>query len=153
MGLQVGRNEPLLKYRKRTNGAPKERYCVAIAYQYSILKAFELANERGASNSFTTLPLKKHGFCLSREAFWHALCLRCNWPLKDVPSHCACGKTFSVEHCLSFPTPGFPAIRHNEVRDITAERLTKVCSNVEVEPLLEHLFGKFLALRTSITGD
>ena len=68
-------------------------------------------------------------------------------------SHCVCGKTFSVEHCLSFPAGSFPAIRHNEVRDITAEILTEICTNVEFEPHLERLSGEFLFLRTSISGD
>ena len=78
-------------------------------------RAFELANERGASILLATLPLEEHGFCQSKAAFRDALCLRYYWPLKDVPPHCVCGKTFSDEHCLSCPTGGFPAIRHNEV--------------------------------------
>ena len=106
-------------------------------------KAFELAHERG----------RRTGVCLSKAAFRDALHFRYNWPLKDVPSHCVCGKTFSVKHCLSCLTGGFPAIRHNELRDITAEMLTEVCSNVEVEPHLERLAGEFLALRTSISDN
>ena len=99
------------------------------------------------------LPLEEHGFCLSKAAFRDALYLRYNWPLKDVSSHCVCGKTFSVEHCLSCPAGGFPAIRDKEVRDINAEKLTEVCSNIEVEPHLQRLSGELLALRTSISGD
>ena len=38
---------------------------------------------------------------LRNAAFRDALCLRYNWPLKDVLSLCVSGKTFSVEHCLS----------------------------------------------------
>ena len=97
--------------------------------------------------------VRRHGFCMSKAAFRGALCVRYNWPLKEVLSHCVCGETFSVEHCLSCPTRGFTAIRHNEVRDKTAEILTEVCSNVEVEHHLERLSGEFLALRTSISGD
>ena len=85
--------------------------------------------------------------------FSDALCLRYNWPLQDVPSHCVFGKTFSVEHCLSCPTGVFSAIRYNEVRDLTTELLIEVCSNVEVEPQLERLSGELLASRTSISGD
>ena len=33
----------------------------------------------------------------------------------------------------------FPSIRHNEVRDITAELLSEVCHDVEVEPHLQPL--------------
>ena len=63
-------------------------------------------------------------------------------------SHFVCGKSFSVQHCLSTPTGGFPAIRHNEVRDITAEKFIEVCPNVE-----EQLSGELFAFRMSISCD
>ena len=44
-------------------------------------------------------------------------------------------------------------IMHNEVRDVTAEIMTEVCSNAEVGPQLGRLSGELLALRTSISGD
>ena len=73
--------------------------------------------------------------------------------MKNVPSHCVCGETFSDEHYWSCPTGSYPAIRHNEVTDITAETLSEVCSNTEVEPHLECLSGELLALRKSISGS
>ena len=91
-------------------------------------RAFELAKERRTTVSKT--PLEEHGFCLSKAAYRNALGLQYNWPLKNVASHCVFGKAFMAEHCLSCPTGGFQAIQHNEVRDITAEKLTEVCSNV-----------------------
>ena len=54
-------------------------------------------------------------------------------PLQN-PSSCACGAHFTVEHMLSCPRGGFPSIRHNEIRDITATLLTEVCNDVRVEP-------------------
>jgi len=69
-------------------------------------------------------------------AFRNALALRYGWPLYRTSSHCACGSTFSVDHALSCPKGGFPSIRHN-VRDLTAELLTEVCHDVEVEPHLQ----------------
>ena len=79
--------------------------------------------------------------------------MRYNWLLKDVPSPCVCEKTFPVERCLSYLTGGVPDIWHGEVRDITAEMLTVVCSNVVVGPHLERLSGELLALRTSFNFD
>ena len=35
------------------------------------------------------------------------------------------------------PYGGFPIIRHNEVRDLTATLLTEVCHNVATEPALQ----------------
>ena len=38
---------------------------------------------------------------------------------------------------MSCAKGGFPALRHNEIRDITASLLTEVCSDVRVEPDLQ----------------
>ena len=54
------------------------------------------------------------------------LSLRYDWPLLNQPSHCNCGHVFSIDHVLSYPMGGFPSIRHNEVRDVTASMLSEV---------------------------
>ena len=51
------------------------------------------------------------------------------------------------------PHGGFPTIRHNEIRDITASLLTEVCSNVATEPALQPLSGESMAARTANTDD
>ena len=48
---------------------------------------------------------------------------------------------------------GFPSIRHNEVRDVTASLLTEICHNVSVEPHLQPLSGELLSLRTANSTD
>ena len=48
---------------------------------------------------------------------------------------------------------GFPTIRHNEIRDITASLLTEVCSNVATEPHLQPLSGETFRLASSNTDD
>ena len=48
---------------------------------------------------------------------------------------------------------GFPTLRHNEIRGITASLLTEVCHNVATEPLLQPLNGESLALRSANTED
>ena len=40
---------------------------------------------------------------------------------------------------------GFPTIRHNEIRDLTASLLTEVCHNVAAEPHLQPLNGETMA--------
>lgn len=60
------------------------------------------------------------------------------------PSECACGKSFSVEHTLSWPKRGFPSLRHNEVRDIPASPISECCSNVCTEPTLHPVAGHTL---------
>ena len=71
----------------------------------------------------------------------------------NLPSQCICGTSFSSEHALSCPHGGFPSIRHDDIRDLTAKLLTEVCSNVAVEPTLQPLTGERLAHLTSNTED
>ncbi len=54
---------------------------------------------------------------------------------------------------MIFPKGGFPTIRHNELRDLTASLLTKVCHNVATEPRLQPLSGESLSYRSAITTD
>ncbi len=54
-----------------------------------------------------------------------------------MPSKCYCGNKFTVEHALSCCKGGFPTIRHNEIRNLTATLLTEVCHDVCIEPELQ----------------
>ena len=49
-------------------------------------------------------------------------------------------------HTLSCPTGGYPSIRHNELRDITAVLLKEICSDITVEPPLQSLTGEASAV-------
>ena len=100
-------------------------------------KAVDLAKEKGASTWLTALPLKEHGFTLNRAAFHDAMALRYGWSPSNLPSKCDCGNHFTVEHALSCAKGGFPSIRHNEIRNLTANLLTEVCSEVCIEPNLQ----------------
>ena len=107
----------------------------------------ELSQEKGASTWLTALPIDDHGFALHKSAFRDALSLRYDWPFQNSPSHCSCSHPFSVEHALSCKTGGFPAVRHNEVRDVTASLLTEVCHGVSTEPHLQSLSGESMSHR------
>lgn len=86
----------------------------------NLKRAITLNMEKGASSWLTTLPLKEHGFNLTKGEFMDALHLRYGWPLKHLPSHCVCGENFSVEHAFSCPSGGYTIYRHNDIRDVTA---------------------------------
>ena len=60
-----------------------------------------LAQEKGASNWLTALPIEEHGFTLHKGAFRDALSLRYGWTSTMVPSDYARGQQFSVSHALS----------------------------------------------------
>ena len=70
------------------------------------------------------LPIAEHGLALHKSAFRGGFCLRYGWHPSNLPLQCTCGKQFSVEHALSYSHGGFPSIRHNELRDITAELMS-----------------------------
>ena len=116
-------------------------------------RCVELSQQKGASVLLTALPIENHGFALHKSAFKDALCLRYNWPLNNQPSQCSCGHSFSIDHALSCPTGGFPSIRHNEVRDITASLLSEVCHGISIEPHLQPLSGETMPLRSANTDD
>ena len=50
-------------------------------------------------------------------------------------------------------TGGFPTIRHNDIRDITATLLTEVCHNAATERSLQPLRGETLAARSANTDN
>ena len=103
----------------------------------SLRRSVKLASEKGSSTWLTVLPLSEHGFALHKEAFHDALALRYGWTPDRLPSKCACGASFSVERALSCAKGGFPSIRHNEIRDLTATLLTEVCNDVCIETELQ----------------
>ncbi len=79
--------------------------------------------------------------------------LRYGWRPPNLPSHCVCGKFFTVEHALSCPRGGFPSIRHNEIRDMTATLMSEVCHNVKIEPGLQPVTGEQFEHRTANRED
>jgi len=119
----IKRRTQHVKHTKRKEDAQNIQRNLPTALQHSM----ELSQEKGASTWLTALPINEHGFALHKAAFRDSLSLRYGWPLQNSPSHCTCGQPFSIEHALTCKTGGFPAVRHNEVRDITATLLTEVC--------------------------
>ena len=61
--------------------------------------------------------------------------------------------TSTVDHALSCSRGGFPSIRHNEIRDLTADLLSEVCHNLGTEPQLQPVTGEQLTHRTANQED
>ena len=95
--------------------------------------------QKGVSNWLTSLPIKDFGFDLTKQEFNDALRIRYGWIMDRLPSMCTCGSRFDVPHALSCKKGGFVTLRHNELRNITAELLNEVCVDVKVEPPLAKL--------------
>ena len=114
---------------------------------------FDCATEKGASSWLSVLPTTNHGFSLHKGAFRDALCLRYGWQLPNLPQSCICGASFTVDHAMICHKGGFPTIRHNEIRDISASLLNEVCHNVGIEPSLQPLSGETFENRTANTSN
>ena len=108
-----------------------------------------MAQETGASNWLTSLPIRAKGFNLNKQEFVDAVALRYGWPVEGIPRTCACGAPNNVDHTMTCKKGGFVCIRHNEVRDLTANMLREVCHDVSTEPTLLPLEGEHLRLRTA----
>ena len=60
---------------------------------------------------------------------------------------------FTIDHALSCPKGGFIVIRHNEVRNFTAELLSECYRDVHLEPTLTPLTGETFPASTITTDE
>jgi len=150
--------DQLVRSKQAAHVANRNRSVAAAAELSSKLPAAQrrslmLASEKGASSWVTAIPLERYGFALHKSAFRDALCMRYGWQPSSLPSHCACGHVQSAAHALSCPTGGYPSLRHNELRDLTAGLLREVCYDVSTEPPLQPLTGEAFAARSVNRDD
>ena len=74
--------------------------------------------------------------------------------LMFFPLHiCVCGEIFTVDHAMICKRDGFVIQRHNELRDLEAELLNTVCSEVKFEPLLQDINGEQLSRGANLAQD
>ena len=139
-------NEQLIAKSMNNCNRHQQQKQMALSLQSSLppvlQRAMTRVQERGASSWLTALPISEFGFALHKSAFRDALALRYGWQPLNVPTTCSCGKSFTIDHVLSCAKGGFPSIRHNEIRDVTATLLSEVCHVVSTEPHLQPLNGE-----------
>jgi hypothetical protein len=92
-------------------------------------RLLDCALEKGALSWVTATPLDDHGFMLHKGDFGDAICLRYGWSIQNLPAQCSCGQSMSVDHTFLCHKGGYPSLRHNEIRDLTAALLNEVCPN------------------------
>ena len=107
---------------------------------------FDIACEKGAFSWLSVLPLCDQSF---KGAFRDAVCIQYGWRPSLLPTTCVYDSPFSVEHALSCPYGGFPALWHNELRDTTASLMKEIYHNVCVEPSLQPFSGESFNLNTA----
>ena len=110
----------------------------------------DLNSEKGSSSWLTVFPFHDH---LNKREFWDAIHLRYGWTLPNIPDHCVCGESFSPDHAMICCHGRLTFVRHNEIRDITAEWLDRVCHDVVVEPPLQPLTGENVIPATANRKD
>ena len=89
-----------------------------------LLQAVHQTRDKGASSWLNATPLEEHGLALNKQEFRDSLCLRYNQPLSNLPSHCACGANFTVNHALSCKKGGFVAQRHDTIRNLLTSHIS-----------------------------
>ena len=107
------------------------------------------ASEKGASAWLTALPIDEHGFTLHKGAFRDGLALRYDWPMRFQADTCICGAKFDPDHKMVCRQGGFLTMRHNELRDLTADLMRRVCAAVKIEPELQPVTGEHLPRSTN----
>ena len=71
-----------------------------------------------------------------------------------MTGHCpTCGESFSPDHVMVCHHGGLTVVRHNELRDVTAEWLGDVCHDVVTEPPLQPLTGESIVLAIAKQDD
>lgn len=145
--LAARREQHVIKYKlsqTRRQQLADQASNVLRAVSHEIRSSATVAQEKGVSSWLTALPIAQHGFALHKSDFRDAIAMRYNWPLQRIPENCACGQPFSLHHALICRCGGFITHRHNQVRDLTANLLREVASNVTIEPTLQPLNGEQL---------
>ena len=100
-------------------------------------RAFEFIKEKGASSWLSVIPLKEMNFTLNKREFRNAIKLRYGWEFNDILTVCVCGDLFDADHAMICMRGGYIIQQHNEIRDLEAEILRTVCTDVEMEPVLQ----------------
>ena len=95
-------------------------------------RELENAQQKGASNWLTTLPLSWFGYVLNKQEFRDSIALRYNWQIDNIPKHCRCGSPNDINQCLTCKLGGYQYVimRHNLVRDTIANVMKEVCHDV-----------------------
>ena len=141
-----------IKYLKSSNSLSAKADLLRRA-PANLKRSVELALEKEASSLLTVLPWQEHGFSVHIMAFYDTVALRYGWNPARFPQFCSCGALFSIEHSFSCLKGGFPTIRLNEIHDLTANLLTEVCHEIQVEPGLQPISGEQLQHATSNIED
>ena len=92
-------------------------------------------------------------FILNKKEFRESIKLRYGWEFNDMPMVCVCGDLFDADHAMICMRGGFIIQRQNEIRDLEAEILQVVCSDVEMETVFQEVTWEVLPRCTNKAPD
>ena len=95
----------------------------------------DISTQTGVSHWLTLLPITEFGFELSKQQIWDSIRLRFGWEISNLPTSCPCGSEFDIQHSMSWKKGGVISIRHNDLRDLTANIMSEVCKETPLTPL------------------
>ena len=90
----------------------------------------------------SALYLKEMNFTLNKREFRDAIKLRYAWEFNDIPTVCFCGDLFDADHAMICMRGGYIIQWHNKIRDLETEILRAVCTDIEMEPVLQDVTGE-----------
>ena len=140
----------LLAYSKKIE---EKHNNIKVSQDASTQRTLEQLAEPGASSWLGALPLAEQGLNLTKGEFQDALALRYNKTVKNLPSKCPCGSSFTVTHALNCHLGGFVNARHDNIRDVECSLLKSVSRDVEREPPLQPVINREGYPRTAILDD
>ena len=107
----------------------------------------------GSSSWLSALPLEDQGFNLNKSEFQDAVNLRYDKTLKRLPAKCPCGSQFTITHAMNCHRGGFINSRHDAIRNFEGRMLKQVCSDVEIEPMLQPIVNTVFHRSANISNE
>ena len=135
--------------KQRRQDAAKEAHTISPQLYDTQRLLVDVAGSKGVSSWLTVQPLHETATILNKQDFRDALAIRYGWSLAGLATSCVCGSPMTTDHAFVCPCGGYPSARHNDVRDLIADVLKEVSTDVETEPTLLPFDGENLPGRSS----
>ena len=150
--LDEDRQRQALKSIRRQNQERHQADAKALKDRASpdLARAIDLAQEKGASTVFSSLPLAEYGFVFkAKRDYTDLICMRYRMPIPNLPTVCSCGKPYSLDHSQVCLKGGFIHMRHDTPKKLFAQFASEVFADVEVEPPLVPVDGEVMRLKSA----
>ena len=108
----------------------------------------DISTLNGVSNWLTILPVTEFEF-QSKQQFLDSVRLLYGWENMQSINILPCGSKFDIQQSMSCKKGDFICLRHNDLRNLAANMMSKVCNDSEIKPKLTLLSVEELQDATS----